>query len=418
MSSNIIRSVLALIFVVGCAESEPSDSSPDNGQPQSSDTGMVVDASVPTEDATVTQMDAEVTADSGMEPDAILAPVDPIAIEDAAAALTTAVCDFSERCQLLELLELVVNDDCATFIEAQFTEGTLAGVQSSMDAGRVIYNGEAMARCVAELSSTSCGADLDSLFRACDAAFEGQQAAGDACEQSSECAGAQACVLNGGCPGRCGPLPEVGEACNDQTGCADDAVCFEERCVTPIGPNQTCREDSTPCASGLFCKTNLIFMTSACEPLNTRPVGLGATCDLNGGPFCSSGLSCVAQPPAVVIPGLPAIPEFKCLEKVGDGDVCYAGAPDQCSAGFYCSGFDLDDLENLDIEGICLALPNQGEPCATSLVGDICNRGLVCNGETCELRQMNGEVCAVNEECFGGSCTNSTCGPIVENMCQ
>ena len=216
--------MLALIFVVGCAESDPTDSSPDAGQQQSTDTGMTVDAATPMEDATVNPIDAGVTSDSGMEPDAMLAPVDPIAIEDAASALTTAVCEFSDRCQLLELLELVVNDDCATFIEAQFTEGTLAGVQASMDAGRVIYNGEAMARCVAELGSTNCGADLESLFRACDAAFEGQQSAGDACEQSSECAGAQACVLNGGCPGRCGPLPDVGEACNDQTGCADAAV--------------------------------------------------------------------------------------------------------------------------------------------------------------------------------------------------
>ena len=87
------------------------------------------------------------------------------------------------------------------------------------------------------------------------------------------------------------------------------------------------------------------------------PVGRGRTCDLNGGPFCTSGLSCVAELPSVVIPGLPVIPEFKCKERVAATEPCFAGAPDQCPSGYFCDGFELEDLENLDIEGECVACP-------------------------------------------------------------
>ena len=418
MLSRNACTALVLILAIACAESESTDPPVDMEPNPNADMGVDADSSAPTVDAEMIELDAAPIADQGTEADAMVVPVDPIAIGDASSQLANAVCEFSTRCDLLELLELVVNEPCGNFIEAQFTEGTLAGVQSAIDAGRVVYNGEAMARCVAELGTTDCTADLENLFRACDAAFEGQQAAGDACEQAAECEGEQACIVSGGCPGRCGPLPLVGEACDTVTGCDGSAVCFDGECVMPIGRNGSCRDDSIPCESGLFCKTNPIFMTSACEPLNTRPVGLGATCDLNGGPFCASGLSCVAQPPAVVIPGLPAIPEFKCLEKVGGDETCYAGAPDQCAAGLYCDGFNLDDLENLDIEGTCVALPNVGEACASSLVGDICNVGLVCNGATCAPRQLNGGACTVNEECYGGACNNSICGPTMAGACQ
>lgn len=411
----------ALVFsLAACGDSDSSDATEEPLPNPTTDMSTIEDAATAVEDATITSQDAGMVEDAASSVDA-MAPLpvgDPIALDDAATELTEAVCAFSERCDLLELLELVVNEPCDVFIKAQFEEGTLAATQAARDAGRINYSENAMARCVAELGASDCSADLESLFAVCDDAFEGQVDLGDACEASNECLGTAACRFNNACPGSCGALPMAGEACDAQAGCATDSVCVEDLCVTPIGLNGACSENSAPCEAGLFCKTNLLFMTSACEPLNTNPVGEGATCDLNGGPFCSTGLSCVAQPPAFVIPNLPAIPEFKCLPKVSASDICFAGAPDQCPSGYFCDGFDLEDLENLDIEGTCVALPNEGEPCATSLVGEICNVGLVCNGTTCASRVRNGSNCTADTECYGGSCTDGVCGPIQPEACR
>lgn len=408
---------LALIFsLVACGDSDSSDSTEEPLPNPTTDMSIMEDAATVMEDATMASQDAGVVEDAAISVDA-MAPIpvgDPIALDDAATELTAAVCAFSERCDLLELLELVVNEPCDVFIKAQFEEGTMAATQAARDAGRIVYNEAAMARCVAELGASDCGADLESLFASCDGAFEGQQSEGDACEASNECNQTQACRFNSACPGVCGSLPTDGEACDAQAGCADNAVCVEDLCVIPIGLNGACDENSAPCEAGLFCKTNLLFMTSACEALNTNPVGEGATCDiLNGGPFCSTGLSCVAQPNPF---GLP-FPEFKCLPKVSADDACFAGAPDQCPSGYFCDGFDLEP-ENLDIEGTCIALPNEGEPCATSLVGEICNVGLVCNGTTCASRARNGSNCTADAECYGGSCTDGVCGPIQPAACR
>ena len=418
--------LFVFVLLFACGDSESTVTEPDAGMNPSNDSTLNVGTErdggepSPAEDAAMPTADAAAQTDSTTDVDAMLPPATPIAFEQAASSLATAVCEFSARCDLLELLELVVNEPCDDFISAQFREGTVGAVQSGLDAGRIVYNAEAMGRCTTQLEVSDCGVDLTELFSVCDAAFEGQQSAGDACEHTTECQGNQACLIAGGCPGRCGPFPSVGESCTEEIGCDAEAVCFRGECARTLTRGASCNEGGIPCDDGLFCKVNPIFMTGACEPLNTTPVGLGATCDLNGGPYCDTGLACVAQPPAVVIPGLPAIPEFKCLAKVGEGEVCFAGAPDQCTNGFYCSGFNLDieDLNNLDIEGTCLALPGEGEPCASSLVGDICNRGFVCNGSLCSTRQNNGGACTVDAECYGGSCYEGACAPVMPNACR
>lgn len=342
----------------------------------------------------------------------------PVAQAEAASALGVAVCEFSERCQLLELLELVVNEPCGDFVQRQFEDGTLAALEADLAAGQVLYDGEKMAACIAELSDSQCDVDLDQLFSTCDSAFVGQVPPGEPCAYNQVCQDAQVCVFADQCPGQCAAAPTTGEACTQSTGCSGDLVCHNQTCKTPLNQGSNCDDDGVPCAAGLFCKTNLLLGSSSCGTLNTNPVGRGQTCDLNGGPFCTSGLSCVAQPASFSIPGLPSIPEFKCLEEVSVDATCYAGAPDQCPAGYFCDGFNLDDLSDLDIEGNCLALPNEGEACAESLVGEVCNAGLVCSAGQCALRERIGGACTSETACYSGACLNETCTPPQDAACQ
>ena len=359
-----------------------------------------------------------VMADTGgTVPDAGSSELTPVAQAEAAPSLAQAVCEFSERCQLLELLELVVNEPCSDFVQKQFEDGTLAALESDLAAGKVRYDGLKMAACIAELVDSQCDVDLEQLFSTCDSAFVGQVAQGEQCEYNQVCQDGQVCVFSDACPGQCAPAPAETEACTQSTGCSDDLICHNQTCKPALSLGSSCDDDGVPCAAGLFCKANLLSGSSSCDTLNTNPVGRGQTCDLNGGPFCTSGLSCVAQP-GFSIPGIPSIPEFKCLEEVSPDAICFAGAPDQCPDGYFCDGFDLEDFTDLDIEGNCVALPNDGEPCAESLVGEVCNRGLVCSNGQCTQRARIDGACTSDVACYSDTCSNDICTRPQDATCQ
>ena len=69
--------------------------------------------------------------------------------------------------------------------------------------------------------------------------------------------------------------------------------------------------------------------------------------------------------------------------------------------------FELEDLENLDIEGECVALPNDGEPCATSLCGDVCNvnQSVV---RASAPREPDSPTCSSDVACYSVTAT-TTC---------
>ena len=88
------------------------------------------------------------------------------------------------------------------------------------------------------------------------------------------------------------------------------------------------------------------------------------------------------------------------------------------SSGYFCDGFELEDLENLDIEGECVALPNDGEPCATSLVGDVCNVNLVCSESVCTPRARLADECSSDVACYSGYCNNNLCAVNQDPTCR
>ena len=165
--------------------------------------------------------------------------------------------------------------------------------------GTVTYDGMMMARCVQELETSECDGDLQSLFDFCDGAFVGTVAPGGVCQQNEVCSDDNVCRFAGSCPGSCGPVPSIGEACTDNTGCTSGLLCLNDRCIEPQSIGETC-DDNLPCEPGLVCKAAdiaaAILDITTCVPFNDNPVGANQTCDLIGGPFCQSGLSCVLQP--------------------------------------------------------------------------------------------------------------------------
>ena len=418
MAKRCLINLALITLMVGCAsdsgtETQPSDVDASIAQ----DAESTTDAATEPLDAAISSDGSIMQADAQVVTDAFVEPLEPIDITLAPEALKDAVCGFTERCDLLELFELVVNEPCGDFVQRQFEDGTLASLRGALESGEVIYNGEKMARCVADLNTTECTVDIAVLFTGCDNAFDGQIVEGADCAYNQVCQGDLVCIFGDACPGTCQPVPAAGEACTLNTGCGENLVCHQTTCVAPIGRGASCTENGPPCDAGLFCKANL-FGGASCEALNTTPVGRGRTCDLNGGPFCTSGLSCVAELPSVVIPGLPVIPEFKCKEGVAATEPCFAGAPDQCPSGYFCDGFDLEDIENLDIEGECVALPNEGEPCAASLVGDVCNVNLVCSEGTCTARARLTEACSSDTACYSGHCNEAVCAVNQEPACR
>jgi hypothetical protein len=134
-----------------------------------------------------------------------------------------------------------------------------AALQASIDGGRLSFDGEAAARCIAAAQAeTACAGVttnhlLDDGFRTsaiavCDSVFLPKVGLGQSCVQGFECS-------TGDCNGGCTVPPGQGSAC------------------------------ATACAAGLFCATT-------CEPL--EPAGQACT----GSASCESGVcagsACVA----------------------------------------------------------------------------------------------------------------------------
>ena len=416
-SNRLERMLLALLFAAAIGCSESSDTPVSEGEETPDLVGNDSAMTMPTGDMGGSTTDAMIMPETDASVETIVdaaVPADPIASSNAADALTNALCGYSERCDLIALLELVINEPCADFVKAQFEDGTLSVLGDTFS---VDFDDQGMGDCVQAIEVSSCDADLFAMLSSCESAFQGQLSEGETCQSAVECSGDQICRFDDMCPGTCGPRFSLGEACDAFNVCETELLCFENECASPTPNGGNCGDDFPACASGSFCKVEATFAgtRSRCERLNTQTVGMNATCDLNGGPFCESGLSCVAQPGFLTV-------EFKCRPPVTPGQTCFAGAPDQCPAGYFCDGFNLDvdvtNLDDLDVEGDCIELPNAGDACATSLVGEICNVGLVCTNGVCESRVRLGESCTADAMCYSGACRNDVCAVPRSPLCE
>jgi hypothetical protein len=268
-----------------------------------------------------------------------------IPIGDFGPRIVSAACDIGVR--------------CGTFPDRASCEASvsidLRQNQADVDAGRLKYDGNAAASCIAAFESTSglggCSVTTSlsaSEPAACQRIFTGAVAMGGTCFQSIECQ-SQSCDLSACtgttacCAGSCilpvTPLAAaIGTPCSTQvsSACVDGAFCQSAQaggatgiCTAKLGAGQPCTSIVGQCASGLVCLDG----SGVCGKLPAEGEACSATgrCDLEND-YCdpTTGL---------------------CAPRVTPGAACPTGNE--------CVGYAFCDQTTLT----CVADGSAGDPC-------------------------------------------------------
>lgn len=243
-----------------------------------------------------------------------------------------------------------------------------------LESGRIEYDAEAAADCLAEIRQRSSGSACDIAVGAtaapesCLAAASGTLADGETCATDEQCrSGAcDASAMPNACTGECAPRADLGEACGDPS-TTDGATCDPSLvCVPNDSGGFVCAEQGsleegdacvrsistfTACAGGLLCAGEQGNAT--CQAVTFAQDGEDCSGDNT---FCTSGTVCI---------------DDTCTPPGGEGDSCTAtnlecriehfcdtdagectptrGAGESCSSDSQCSG----DLECSDSSNTC-----------------------------------------------------------------
>ena len=330
-----------------------------------------------------------------------LPPPSPIPA-DLASQLGTAVCAYLERCNYQALVETLVNEPCTQFIERQFQDQTIDRLQSFVDADAIRYVPDNTRGCLDALASLECSPDVEQLTQVCMNGFVGTQMTGDECSINEVCWGESFCNPGDACPGRCEAKRSATEVCEDASWCQTGLLCIRGLCQPASKLDEECGGGKPACESGLYC-TGENGAAGTCKTFDTDLASEREACNIQAGPLCEAGLSCVPN-----ISGFSL--RFRCEARVEEGEECHPGLPEHCQDGFYCDGTDLTRPLAPDIDGRCRPLPEAGEDCGDAPVGKVCARNLVCNGGTCAPRVRVGGACEEDRACYSGACVSQRCG--------
>jgi hypothetical protein len=145
-----------------------------------------------------------------------------------------------------------------------------ADFPTAIAAGRIIYHGDRVRRCIDTIAALPCaqwGADEElRRFPDCIGAYDGTVAPGGACTHTAECA--DGTCDTGGAAGVCVANAKIGESCVSDScplelSCASDASGFPTVCATPLPDGSACSYDSD-CAS-TFCEANVCGLPTLCN---------------------------------------------------------------------------------------------------------------------------------------------------------
>ncbi len=330
-------------------------------------------------------------------------------IEELPALYADVLCGMFEECAdaLLQIFPEFL-DDCNENFTNELTDEGIARIQAAIDAGTVTYHGENAQTCLDALEAAGCDLLTERFPPECEDLFEGTVPLGEDCNVDEECSDAEAfCLVEASCPGTCAALLGEGETCSDNSNCESGLVCDESitECAVPGGEGDACGAGDPECELGLLCfgeneEAGTGGTCTTADDLFTEQVD--GTCNIQDGPMCEIGLSCVLTGAGA------GGPTFECQEEVASGATCAAGFPDQCPEGEWCSGID---FETGDFEGTCEDLPGEGEDCAATIGPAGCASGLTCSTdtETCIDVVVIGESCDEDEACYSNNCASGTC---------
>ena len=289
----------------------------------------------------------------------------------------------------------------------------LADLIASVDAGKITYDGEKAAECIATMKTSSCS---DEEPAACDEVWQGNAAPGGECTRDEECA-AGYCDESQGCPGACTAYKQAGEACTFDDICTIGYDCIDDLCKA-----QPEIVDGAPCEAFDRCAGISVCVadkegveTGTCQSrLSLFRLGEGAECDITQYQDSYSGF--VKHDVALCKPGLSCVVEStdlangtavsSCQKALASGAECGYGAPDPCPSDEYCTADPTADK----LSGTCTKLPLEGEPCLDlQTVQAKCGPSLQCeDNNICTPPKVLGDSCTQNKDCVSGHCDDQS----------
>ncbi len=252
------------------------------------------------------------------------APAEAVSISELCETLGEATAAGLAICPPSELLEME-GADVAAAVEAECTREVLP----ALDVGRVLYDGAAMAQCVAALRQR-CPLDGVALpaaaAQACAQALSGSLDEGDRCYEGVECTSGiclhdQVAGRAPDCPGVCAEPGGPSEGCGVHE-CADTLLCVGGLCALSARTRDVCEGHDDVCAPGLGCGWEEEAGRAQCR----SPNGQGAVC--YGPRDCAFPLRCEELPGAL---------EATCEPPpatAADGEPC--ALERRCEHGLYC----------------------------------------------------------------------------------
>ena len=346
---------------------------------------------------------------------------DPVPLDQIPAELAKSFCAAEQACNQFLYDFAFTNTDCVSVATKEFAQASYNDIQAAVTAGTVKYDGNLARTCVNDIANGACAALDNNTPDSCKRALAGTAATGAACNVDEECAGDARCDTSAGtCPGKCAPLASAGVACSADGDCALGAVCspVTQKCVAPAQVGEDCGGGvAGDCAAGLLCIGDDQDNKKAgkCQTVAATLVGQsGAACDLQAGPWCADGLSCVVQSYAA------GKLSSTCQPAATSGGSCGIAVPSQCPKGEYCP-LDLVDLLAMKSSANCQALPSEGAACGPAIAFTRCGQDLVCDATTdalkpvCVTRHDLGEPCSDDSLCYSQHCVSGACVP--ESSC-
>ena len=336
-----------------------------------------------------------------------------------------ALCERQVGCNVALVNQATTVQECMTLTLAQ-CEPELGRWTPSVEAGRALFDPEALAACRDGMPDMSCK-ELVAGVRpeACSGVFVGTVADGEPCYVAVECEElGGACATLGRCPSVCESPTEPPDRFDCSViGCPDGQYCNGNLCEETLPLGASCREMDA-CDPGLFCGRDVNASTLECrakkaagevcfsrascqDGFSCQPTGtdVGSTCAsaLGEGAPCTDTEQCAVGLICDQVSGL-------CGQPREEQQECFG--PFDCADGLYCWDdplFETGSCREQAKVGVA-----QGEPCNPVL--DRCRLGLFCRRDVsgsevgeCALLPELGEGCAdfpsnLNEECRVGEC--------------
>lgn len=334
-----------------------------------------------------------------------------VALEELPDEYSDALCSIVDECLPPDVAGATVFGP--TSCRANFSGVLRAGLDSTnvlIERGTLTYDASAARACIDQSRALGCDAFIAPAPEVCSRVFIGTVEDGGDCSVNDECAGDAYCD-SPLCPdqaGVCTPTGGTGDACAADAECTVGLACEDQVCRVPASTSGgECGGDSgLECPLDEFCSGDSPEERGTCVPWDSiRTQAEGDACDPENDELCEQGLACAIT---AVIPAV----TWECRARVGAGEACSVAVPNMCPDTHYC------DTPAMAFEGTCEELPSDGEPCATTVFGEACAPGHVCDPTTteCVQPQDNGAACDSAAGCFSGNCEGGTC--TAEEVCE